>query len=166
MSRPMFPVNSYVASPNEFLRRAPNGAVITALGGAMPRKLKQFAPGRSIRLPTAEATKDMASERRLSGCEWCLNGERPPSGLCPSCVFKFRRLLQSSRWQRLRLAYLSTHPHCELCKENGILELATDIDHLQPWRFFPDLFWEEANHRALSHQCHSRITGLSSRFNP
>lgn len=148
----------------------------------MPRKLKQTFPGKvpSVLLPD----RDRADTPRQSGCNWCQLGERPDpnTGLCQQCVFLFRRQLQSVGWSRLRVAFLSEHPFC--CECLGSLASlpasqcpesistsqrtqsistsqyvpATDVDHVQPWRFFPDLFWDTSNLQPLCHSCHSRKT--------
>lgn len=122
------------------------------------RVLRFNSPGQSIGHFSDDDMRDRKMNRP-SGCNWCLNGERPDaSGLCPTCVFNFRKLLQSSRWIRYRLAYLSEHPYCEQCLTIEVRHIAEDIDHIKPWRFFPDLFWESTNHMAMNHACHSRKT--------
>ena len=67
------------------------------------------------------------------------------------------------RWQKYREAFLADHPLCQCgtwCCPFGCSRLATDVDHIQPVSGPDDpLFWEESNHQALAHECHSRKTG-------
>lgn len=144
--------------PDQFLRRhADEQSESIAMSSPKRRTLRFGSPGQSIGLFSDDDMRDR-NVNRPSGCEWCLNGERPVNGLCPACVFQFRRMLQSSRWIRYRLAYLSEHPYCEQCLKMNVRHIAEDIDHVRPWRFFPDLFWQPENHMALNHVCHSRKT--------
>lgn len=95
------------------------------------------------------------------GCNWCREGTRPgPEGICDDCVKSFRRLMEGEgkQWHRYRLAFFSENPWCLDCEAKKLLVQATNIDHVQAWRFFPDLFWEPTNHRGLCHSCHSRKT--------
>lgn len=36
---------------------------------------------------------------------------------------------QSSRWQKLRLAYLVDNPNCEACLKRGVVTPAVDVHH-------------------------------------
>ena len=56
-------------------------------------------------------------------------------------------------WRALRAAYLAAHPRCERCPA-----AATDVDHIQPVRYRPDLRLEWSNLRSLCHRCHSSRT--------
>lgn len=62
------------------------------------------------------------------------------------------------RWQRLRARILEAHPLCVECEKNGIIKLATDVDHIKPHRGNPILMWDESNLQPLCHECHSRKT--------
>jgi 5-methylcytosine-specific restriction enzyme A len=64
-----------------------------------------------------------------------------------------------ARWRRARKRFLSAHPLCEDCREQGRSVIATDVDHkiavsgpLDP------LFWDVRNWRPCCHACHSRKT--------
>jgi 5-methylcytosine-specific restriction protein A len=35
-------------------------------------------------------------------------------------------------WRKLRKVYLQSHPLCEHCKQQGIINNAVDIDHIHP----------------------------------
>lgn len=59
-------------------------------------------------------------------------------------------------WKRIRDRYITAHPMCEICLEQGRYTKATEVHHKVP------LSWggshDEANLQALCHECHSRIT--------
>jgi 5-methylcytosine-specific restriction protein A len=60
--------------------------------------------------------------------------------------------------------YLAEHPLCVECEREGRAEAATDVDHIVPVTGPDDpLFWEESNHAALCHSCHSRKTARENR---
>lgn len=122
----------------------------------MPKRIPfSKSPGSNLVLPVT------SSER--TSCNWCSLGERPDSnGICPACVQFFKRLLCSTKWRKLRLSLLSASPYCVLCYPDK-LEIADTIDHVRPWRFFPDLFWDEDNLRTLSKVCHDRLTQVDQR---
>jgi 5-methylcytosine-specific restriction endonuclease McrA len=65
----------------------------------------------------------------------------------------------TTRWRNYRKWYLADHPLCEECLKYGRDEGATDIDHVVPVNGPDDpSFWDEENHTALCHACHSRKT--------
>lgn len=68
------------------------------------------------------------------------------------------------RWRKYRAAYLAKHPLCmEDLKENKY-EPSIDVDHIIPVEGPDDpLFWDEDNHQALCHSCHSRKTWKENR---
>ena len=81
------------------------------------------------------------------------------SGLCPDhrprdADSKRRRALRTSdrRFRWMRLAFLRLHPMCALCRTAP----ATDLDHIQPHRDDPRLFWDQSNWQALCGVCHGR----------
>jgi len=58
------------------------------------------------------------------------------------------------RWQKYTAWFLTNHPLCEVC---GLP--ATDVDHIKPVTGPDDpLFWDEGNHSAKCHSCHSKKT--------
>lgn len=58
------------------------------------------------------------------------------------------------KWRRYRLLFLAQHPMCVEC-----LAVATEVDHIIPIIGQHDpKFWDEANHQALCHRCHSAKT--------
>ena len=95
-------------------------------------------------------------ENIKQGCSWCERGEDPAPGqeICQGCVVKFKVKLTSYRWRQARAAFL-TIPGNAYCA-CGCERLAEVIDHEQPWRFFPSLFWDNKNWRPLTQDCNKR----------
>lgn len=63
------------------------------------------------------------------------------------------------QWQRYRAAYLLEHPLCVDCQAEGVIERATDVDHVVAVDGPDDpRFWDETNHAARCHSHHSRKT--------
>ncbi len=61
-------------------------------------------------------------------------------------------------WQRVRLWHLANFPLCADCAERGIVEAATEVDHVERLR---DVGTHEAdNLRSLCKSCHARKTAL------
>jgi hypothetical protein len=59
--------------------------------------------------------------------------------------------LNSARWQRLRESVLARQPLCRHCQERGIVEPATDVDHVSGDPSDNRL----ENLQPLCHSCHS-----------
>lgn len=62
-------------------------------------------------------------------------------------------------WQKLRKAYISQYPLCELCEAQGRTTLAEQVHHIKPFKGTEDpllLDWE--NLQALCCECHASIT--------
>ncbi len=62
------------------------------------------------------------------------------------------------RWEKARRVFLAEHPLCEECKASGELVPATVVDHGDPHRGDPEVFWDVARWRALCKPCHDRKT--------
>jgi len=58
------------------------------------------------------------------------------------------------RWQKARDSYLRSHPLCVRCNEQGRIEAASVVDHIQPHKGDQSLFWDQANWQALCKTCH------------
>ena len=65
----------------------------------------------------------------------------------------------NGKWQAARKRYLSLHPLCTQCHQNGILAPATVVDHIIPHRGDDGLFWDKSNWQPLCKACHDRKTG-------
>lgn len=58
------------------------------------------------------------------------------------------------RWQKRRLLWLLNHPLCRWCDEANRVTPATVVDHIEPHRGDPQLFWDETNWQSLCKDCH------------
>ncbi len=65
--------------------------------------------------------------------------------------------LYDRKWQKRRLAWLSTHPWCEECLRGGAYVPATDVHHLHPHRGNREIFIT-SELESLCHECHSKLT--------
>lgn len=61
-----------------------------------------------------------------------------------------------SRWRKLRLMFLRTHPLCVECSRAGRVVAATDVDHIRPKAEGGTDAWD--NLQALCHVHHSEKT--------
>lgn len=62
------------------------------------------------------------------------------------------------RWQAVSAGWLRSHPLCVECERAGIVEAATDVDHVRPHRGDPKIFWDGTNWQSLCRRCHARKT--------
>ena len=62
------------------------------------------------------------------------------------------------RWQEARKHFLSSNPLCVVCKREGVITLATHVDHIKPHRGDMKLFWNRNNWQPLCASCHSNKT--------
>jgi 5-methylcytosine-specific restriction protein A len=70
-----------------------------------------------------------------------------------------KKLYNDPRWQVMRVAQLSEQPWCADClSEDEKHVYATDVDHIQPHRGDPELFFDPGNVQSLCHVHHSRKT--------
>lgn len=69
-----------------------------------------------------------------------------------------RALYNDQKWAKASKAFLRDHPLCADCAELGVVEPATDVDHITPHKGDRRLFWDRTNWQALCHRCHSRKT--------
>ena len=63
------------------------------------------------------------------------------------------------KWQKYRAMFIKDNPICVTCLADGVVEVATVVDHIKPHRGDYDLFWDTANHQALCKRCHDAKTG-------
>ncbi len=72
----------------------------------------------------------------------------------------YRRLINTTRWRKLRMRVLSLHPLCELCEIRGELTPAREVHHRVPVESAltlaekERLMFRESNLEALCHACH------------
>ncbi|WP_158963925.1 HNH endonuclease signature motif containing protein [Chachezhania sediminis] len=69
-----------------------------------------------------------------------------------------RALYADPRWKSAARAFLARHPLCGDCGELGVIEPATDVDHIVPHKGDRRRFWDRSNWQPLCHRCHSRKT--------
>lgn len=58
-------------------------------------------------------------------------------------------LYSTERWRRERATYLARQPYCQRCTQQARLIRATVVDHSQPHRGDPVLFWDQRNWQSL-----------------
>lgn len=68
-----------------------------------------------------------------------------------------------AKWRSVRAVYLRLHPQCVDCLSRGLRVPASVVDHIQPHRGDPRLFWDAANWQALCAPCHDRHKALLER---
>lgn len=61
------------------------------------------------------------------------------------------------RWQKFRRAWLAQHPLCVMCRNEGRVTAATDVDHVVPHRGDMRRFWA-GPFQSLCHAHHSEKT--------
>lgn len=59
------------------------------------------------------------------------------------------------KWRVARASYLAKHPLCVHCERQGIITVATDLDHIIPHRGDKAVFWDHDNWQPLCKSCHS-----------
>ena len=59
-------------------------------------------------------------------------------------------------WQQARLEHLQREPLCRMCKAQGLVTLATVVDHIRPHNGNQELFWDRSNWQSLCARCHSK----------
>lgn len=60
------------------------------------------------------------------------------------------------KWQRAREQFLRENPLCVVCTAQGIVTVATVVDHITPHRGDQSLFWRRSNWQSLCSTHHSR----------
>ena len=64
------------------------------------------------------------------------------------------RLYDRRAWRRASRAFLQANPLCRMCQEVGKTRLAELVDHIEPHRGDPELFWDQDNWAASCKPCH------------
>ena len=71
-----------------------------------------------------------------------------------------RRFYSSTRWVRFA-RWFRMQPEnvlCVACKARGIIEPATQVDHIKSRKTYPELSWEPENCQGLCGRCHAAKT--------
>lgn len=63
------------------------------------------------------------------------------------------------RWQTQSKIFLRKNPLCAECSRNGIVRVATVVDHIVPHKGDYKLFWDRTNWQSACKLCHDRKTG-------
>ena len=69
----------------------------------------------------------------------------------------WQRLYDTKRWKTIRIRQLAKEPWCAECLRANIYTPATDVDHIDPHRGDPILFFK-GPFQSLCKPCHSRKT--------
>lgn len=69
-----------------------------------------------------------------------------------------RALYADRRWKAAAKTFIKRNCLCVDCLELGVVEDATDVDHIKPHKGDRKVFWDRSNWQALCHRCHSRKT--------
>lgn len=73
------------------------------------------------------------------------------------------KIYNSSKWVKLRNAYIQANPLCELCLEKEIIKPAEEVHHIKPIGTgldeleMMDLAYNPENLKALCKECHHEI---------
>lgn len=59
-----------------------------------------------------------------------------------------------ARWQKYRKFFLTIHPLCAICEKEGLIRVATVVDHIIPHKGNMAIFWDKTNHMALCKRHH------------
>lgn len=84
--------------------------------------------------------------------------ERRAKAQTSEAAVRARMLYRDPNWRKASKAFLRANPLCVDCDELGVVEPATDVDHIVPHKGDRALFWRRSNWQALCHRCHSRKT--------
>lgn len=60
------------------------------------------------------------------------------------------------KWQKAREQFLRENPLCVVCQAEGLVVVATVVDHIVPHRGDQSLFWRRTNWQSLCSTHHSR----------
>lgn len=73
-----------------------------------------------------------------------------------------QRFYQSEKWRRCRKRFISQHPLCADCEEQGRLTEAEEVHHKIDLADAPELAYEPSNLQGLCKSCHSRRTARTT----
>ena len=69
-----------------------------------------------------------------------------------------KRLYSSPQWRAIRATQLAKEPWCAECLKRGEYVFAAEVDHIEPHKGDPELFFDENNLQSLCKPDHSRKT--------
>lgn len=67
---------------------------------------------------------------------------------------RWHYLYNTAAWKRLRAHQLRKHPLCRFCLDRKLTTAATVVDHREPHKGNPVLFFDENNLDSLCAPCH------------
>ena len=65
-----------------------------------------------------------------------------------------RDQLYGRQWRKARRVFLAQNPLCTYCQDEGITTPAVDVDHIEPHKGDPVLFWDVSNWQGLCKHHH------------
>lgn len=73
-----------------------------------------------------------------------------------------QKVYSTAKWKSMRLAYLNTHPVCEICLQNDKISAAVDVHHKVSFTDFEglkqlEMAFNPNNLMALCKECHTNI---------
>ena len=77
--------------------------------------------------------------------------------------FDQRRERNTPRYKRMRRRFLQENPLCVVCKKEGIVRQADEIDHIIPVRVAPKRMWDVKNIQAICRPHHEDKTAAENR---
>jgi 5-methylcytosine-specific restriction enzyme A len=90
-----------------------------------------------------------------AGCEAALRARRRQSDAVRGTAAQRG---YGAKWQKLSKAYLLAHAVCVVCAADGVVRVATVVDHTTPHRGNQALFWDRKNWQPLCKHCHDAKT--------
>lgn len=67
------------------------------------------------------------------------------------------------RWRRIRFEHLAEEPLCRMCRQLGLVTLATEVDHIKPlWQGSNE--YDRSNLQSLCSTCHAVKTSEEAKF--
>ena len=76
---------------------------------------------------------------------------------------EIRQLRSTRAYRRARQAFLTKRPLCVMCKDEGLIVVAEELDHKKPCHGNVDLFWDQTNWQGLCRKCHEKKTAAENR---
>lgn len=76
---------------------------------------------------------------------------------------QYHNLYNTKQWQRLRYYQLLKQPLCEYCKDIGIINKASIVDHINPHKGNEALMFDADNLQSLCKPCHDKVKATVER---